>query len=177
MDVSALALRTPFRDEEGLLDYLVEHRHHSLPKMSEALKLSVYDIRALLSSRDFRRRCTERLSLNVLTMEREERLLLTISDEAVMPETKLRDRIAAAEFLTRHAGLERARETKVDVDVGVRVTFDALPKIAAGYRPPDPFIGVVGRPALPKGEADLEDRTIEAVVANPHETQEPDDEG
>lgn len=172
MEVTALVARTEFRDEDELLDYLVENRAVSLPKLSSRTGLTIYELRNLLGDRAFRKRATERLSLQVISLEQEERLMRKIADEAMADDQKLRDRVVAAEFLMRHAGLERARETKVDVDHGVRVSFDPIPALPGGWRPPDPLAGVVGAPALPEAQRDEPDDVLDVELLDPHDPQE-----
>lgn len=178
MELTALVARTEFQDEEELLDYLVENRAVSLPKLSSRTGLTIYELRNLLGNRAFRKRATERLSLQVISLQEEENLLRKIADEAMAGDQKLRDRVVAAEFLMRHAGLERARETKVDVDHGVRVSFDPIPSLPGGWRPPDPLAGVVGAPALASPQRDEPDDVldVEYVGADDPEAAETVDE-
>lgn len=153
--------RSKFKDEDELLEFLVTNRTASVPKLANMTGLAIFELRSLMASREFRKRATEFLSLTVIDMRREEELIDTIAREALASDTRLGDRVKAAEFLLRHAGLERARETKVDVDHGVRVVFEPLRQLAADWAPPDPFAGVVGAPTL-----DSEKRETPALPAH-----------
>lgn len=167
--VETLVPRTPFGTPEELVDFVVENRKVSLQKLASQLRLTTFEVRRLMSTVEFRKRSSEALSLRVLSLEQEQRILERIADDALSAETKPSDRVKSAEFLLRQAGVERARETKVDVDHSVRVMFEA-PRLPEGYwRPPDPLNGVVGAPALPAGGSSALPSPVEVLVAEPVE--------
>jgi TPR repeat protein len=167
--VETLVPRTPFSSPEELVDFVVENRRASVQKLAQQLRLSTFEVRRLMSTSDFRKRSSEALSLRVLSLEQEQRILEKIADDAMSEETKPGDRVRSAEFLLRQAGVERARETKVDVDHSVRVVFDA-PRLAESYwKPPDPLNGVVGAAALPSPNAGALPLPVEGLVAEPLE--------
>jgi len=158
--------RTPFGSVDELVDFLVENRAVSVPKLARQLRLSTFEVRRLLSSSDFRRRSSEFLSLRVLSMEREALLLERLALDALADGTRVSDRVRAAEFLFRQGGVERAREAKLDVDHSVRVVFEP-PKFAlGGWVAPDPFYGVVGAPQLPDGVVVSLPAPVEVDVAD-----------
>jgi hypothetical protein len=163
--VEALVPRTPFSSSEELVDFIVENRKASIQKLAQQLHLTTFEVRRLMSTSEFRKRSSEALSLRVLSLEQEQRILERIADDALKSDTKPGDRVKSAEFLLRQAGVERARETKVDVDHSVRVMFEA-PRLPEGYwRPPDPLNGVVGAPELPSGKLDALPSPVEVVAA------------
>lgn len=174
MSMDALVARTPFKTEEELVDFLVENRSVNLAKLVERTRLSLPELRRLMASRDFRRKCTEALSLTVISMDQEERIIRNLALAAEDETVRVGDRVKAASFVMRHAGLERARETKVDVDHGVRVVFEPIAREAIAWRPPDPFAGVVGAPELPQGQRALVAPAGTVTVEGDHPQEEPE---
>lgn len=143
-----LAPRTPYSEEE-LVDFVVDNRNMSLAKMSQTLHLGVGEVRRLLASSDFRKKASERLTLEVVDLKTETKILEQIAMDALATDTKPQDRVRSADFLLNQGGVARARETKVDVDHSVRVVFEPLRRLEGGWEPPDHLAGVVGAPSLP----------------------------
>jgi hypothetical protein len=145
--VQELAVRTPFSADD-LVDFVVQNRSMSLPKMGKMLRLSVPEVRRLLGSADFRKRSSEVLTLQVVDLVSEERILDMVKADALSADTRPDFRVKSAEFLLRQAGVERAREAKVEVDHSIRVVFEPPRLPPADWRPPDPLAGVVGAPTI-----------------------------
>jgi hypothetical protein len=164
-----LVVRTPFSSSDELVDFLVENRSMSVPKLARQLRLSTFEVRRLLSSSEFRRRSSEFLSLRVLSLEQESRLLQRLAEDALADGTRVSDRVKAAEFLFRQGGVERARETRVDVDHSIRVMFESPRLPPVDWVAPDPFHGVVGAPQLGSGVAGALSLPVEVVDSEPIE--------
>jgi hypothetical protein len=160
-----LVPRTRFGSVDELVDFLVENRSVSVVKLARQLRLSSFEVRRLLSSSEFRRRSSEFLSLRVLSLDTEARLLERLASDALSEGARVSDRVRAAEFLFRQGGVERARETKVDVDHSVRVVFESPKLPPVDWSAPDPFYGVVGAPGLGSGVAGALSSGVEVVDA------------
>jgi hypothetical protein len=167
--LSDLAVRTPFSEDE-LVDFVVENRHMSLAKMTQFLNLTVSEVRRMMGTPEFRRRVSAQLALTVVTLKQEERILERMALDAVDDDVRPADRVRAAEFLLRQSGLERARETKVDVDHSIRVVFEPPTRAAVDWRPPDPMAGVVGAPRLEASIVGALPSSGDGLVANIVET-------
>jgi hypothetical protein len=146
--LEGLVLRSRFGSVEDLVDCVVENRGVSLVKLGDLCGLSVFELRRLLGLLEFRRLASERLSLSVLSLVEEEAVLRRVLGDVLGEETRVADRVRGAEFLFRQGGVERVRESKVGVDHSVRVVFEQFGGASGGWRPPDPFVGVVGGASL-----------------------------
>jgi hypothetical protein len=149
--VESLVARTPFSSSEELVDFVVENRRASIQKLASQMRLTTFEVRRLMNSADFRKKTSEALSLRVLSLEQEQKILEKVAGDALASDTRPSDRVKAAEFLLRQGGVERARETKVDVDHSVRVVFETPRLPTVNWQPPDPFAGVVGAEQLSAG--------------------------
>ena len=168
--LDVLASRSKFGNLDDLVDFCIENRSVALPKLSELSGLSIFELRKIFSSQDFRRLSSEKLSISVFSLSEEESVLRKILDDVLDPETRTSDRVRGAEFLFRQGGIERARESKIDVDHGIRVVFEPLGSSFGGWVSPNPLSGVVGSPkALEQTSSNLvpligDEPSIEVVI-------------
>jgi len=153
--LDGLVVRSRFGSVEDLVDCVVENRGVSLVKLGELVGLSVFELRRLLGSLEFRRLASERLSLSVFGLVEEEAVLRRVLGDVLGGETRASDRVRGAEFLFRQGGMERVRESKVGVDHSVRVVFESVGGSSGGWVAPDPLFGVVGGAALGSGSGGL----------------------
>lgn len=161
--------RSRFDSMETLATFVVENRRGmSVEKLASAAGLVINDLRRLLLSRDFRLLCSQVMTLRVMDLDREERMVERFAQDVETAKT-VWERRAAAEFLTLHGGMERARKTHVDHGGAVTVRFEFDRPDTLDWAPPDPLVGVVGRGADPALSAG---RTLDIVPADPHEAPE-----
>lgn len=161
-----MVARTPFAGVDEMVDFVVENRRASVQKLASQMRLTTFEVRKLMNSADFRKKTSEALSLRVLSLEQEQKILEKVAGDALATDTRPSDRVKAAEFLLRQGGVERARETKVDVDHSVRVVFETPRLPAVNWQPPDPFAGVVGAEQLSSGRVGALPSAVEGLVAD-----------